>query len=190
MQTQARNSQRPLPAQHLASLRKGWAEGGAQEVEIFVFLVTWSYKWQPVTFAHIQGEGTIEWPECKEVGSLEPILFIYLFIGAHFKGCPPHPEFRCCSCLLYLTRMDRSRREGGVFEKQNPTGLNILFAITYDIVSHTLWYLSHYYSFAHLFFHSLRSMQHVTHENAVWHVTFLTPRCGLPKISGKSFFLS
>ena len=133
------------------------------------------------------GDNRMAW---MQGGGITGAHFIYLFIGAHFKGCPPHPEFRCCSCLLYLTRMDRSRREGGVFEKQNPTGLNILFAITYDIVSHTLWYLSHYYSFAHLFFHSLRSMQHVTHENAVWHVTFLTPRCGLPKISGKSFFLS
>ena len=86
MQTQARNSQRPLPAQHLATLRAGWAGGRAPEVEIVVFLVTWYYKWQPVTFAHIQGEGTIEWPECKEVGSLEPILFIYLFLEPILKA--------------------------------------------------------------------------------------------------------
>ena len=62
--------------------------------------------------------------------------------GAHFKGCLPHPEFCYCSCSLYFSRMGRSRREGGIFEKQNPTGLNVLFAITFDIASHTTWYLS------------------------------------------------
>lgn len=55
--------------------------------------------------------------------------------GAHLR-LPTTPRILpYCSCSFTSLGWTEAE-EGGIFEKQNPTGLNVVFAITFDIPSH------------------------------------------------------
>ena len=71
---------------------------GAQDGNCSLF-VTSSCKWQSVTFAHIQGEGIIEWHEYEEVESLRAILE-----AAHRTQC-------CTLVVTHFTSLERTEGE-------------------------------------------------------------------------------